>query len=172
MGTIVDYLCRYTSSLAFTDLPAEVVHQAKRLLVDTLGEDQVMVGSDYPYPLGERPAGQVVRDAAFLTAAQREKIMSGNARATDLSRATGSPCARGLFRAHSTILCKMQRSWLGCHDRAAESRRQCGRCDSVSGDDRSERLPRHDPSSHQRRNGFAGAGATAPSGRVRQRRSR
>ena len=32
-----------------------------RLLVDTLGEDQVMVGSDYPYPLGERPAGNVVR---------------------------------------------------------------------------------------------------------------
>ena len=40
---------------------------ALRLLVDTMGEDQVIVGSDYPYPLGERPAGKVVRDAEFLT---------------------------------------------------------------------------------------------------------
>ena len=30
---------------------------ALRLLVDTVGADRVMVGSDYPYPLGERPAG-------------------------------------------------------------------------------------------------------------------
>jgi aminocarboxymuconate-semialdehyde decarboxylase len=50
-----------------------------RLLVDALGEDQVMVGSDYPYPLGERPAGHVVREAGFLTEGQRTKILSGNA---------------------------------------------------------------------------------------------
>lgn len=50
-----------------------------RLLVDVMGEDRVMLGSDYPYPLGERPAGQVVRKADFLTPAQREKLMSGNA---------------------------------------------------------------------------------------------
>jgi aminocarboxymuconate-semialdehyde decarboxylase len=50
-----------------------------RLLVDTLGEDQVMVGSDYPYPLGERPAGNVVRTAEFLTDDQREKLLSRNA---------------------------------------------------------------------------------------------
>jgi aminocarboxymuconate-semialdehyde decarboxylase len=52
---------------------------ALRLLVDTLGDDQVMVGSDYPYPLGERPAGQVVREAEFLTEAQRDKLLSANA---------------------------------------------------------------------------------------------
>ncbi|MBK1782726.1 amidohydrolase family protein [Prauserella cavernicola] len=52
---------------------------ALRLLVDVLGEDRVMVGSDYPYPLGERPVGEVVRRAEFLTAAQRAKILSGNA---------------------------------------------------------------------------------------------
>lgn len=52
---------------------------ALRLLVDTLGEDQVMVGSDYPYPLGERPVGQVVRQADFLTDGQRAKLLSGNA---------------------------------------------------------------------------------------------
>jgi aminocarboxymuconate-semialdehyde decarboxylase len=52
---------------------------ALRLLVDVLGEDQVVVGSDYPYPLGERPAGQVVREADFLSDAQREKVLSTNA---------------------------------------------------------------------------------------------
>jgi aminocarboxymuconate-semialdehyde decarboxylase len=52
---------------------------ALRLLVDTLGEDQVMVGSDYPYPLGERPVGRVVHTSEFLSAAQRDKLLSGNA---------------------------------------------------------------------------------------------
>lgn len=52
---------------------------ALRLLVDTLGEDQVMLGSDYPYPLGERPAGRVVHTADFLSAAQRGKLLAGNA---------------------------------------------------------------------------------------------
>jgi 2-methylcitrate dehydratase len=37
MDKIVDSLCDYTRSLAFRDLPTEVVRQAKRLLVDTLG---------------------------------------------------------------------------------------------------------------------------------------
>ncbi|WP_062437117.1 amidohydrolase family protein [Herbidospora daliensis] len=52
---------------------------ALRLLVDVLGDDRVMVGSDYPYPLGERPVGRVVHEAAFLSAAQRDKLLSGNA---------------------------------------------------------------------------------------------
>lgn len=52
---------------------------ALRLLVDTMGEDRVLLGSDYPYPLGERPAGQVVRQAGFLTDRQRHKLLSGNA---------------------------------------------------------------------------------------------
>jgi aminocarboxymuconate-semialdehyde decarboxylase len=50
-----------------------------RLLVDVLGEDQIVLGSDYPYPLGERPAGQVVRTAEFLSDEQRDKLLSGNA---------------------------------------------------------------------------------------------
>ncbi|WP_062358101.1 amidohydrolase family protein [Herbidospora yilanensis] len=52
---------------------------ALRLLVDVLGDDQVMVGSDYPYPLGERPVGKVVHDAEFLSPEQRDKLLSGNA---------------------------------------------------------------------------------------------
>ncbi|HEX6968632.1 MAG TPA: amidohydrolase family protein [Micromonosporaceae bacterium] len=52
---------------------------ALRLLVETVGEDRVVLGSDYPYPLGERPVGQVIRDADFLTGEQRGKLLSGNA---------------------------------------------------------------------------------------------
>lgn len=53
--------------------------RALRLLVDTVGADRVMVGSDYPYPLGERPAGAVVRKSDFLSPADRESITRGNA---------------------------------------------------------------------------------------------
>ena len=37
MDQIVDYLSDYAAALSFHDLPAEVVHHAKRLLIDTLG---------------------------------------------------------------------------------------------------------------------------------------
>ena len=39
----------------------------------------MLVGSDYPYPLGERPAGAVVHEADFLTDDQRDKLLSSNA---------------------------------------------------------------------------------------------
>lgn len=52
---------------------------ALRLLVDTLGASQVMVGSDYPYPLGERPVGEVVHRSDFLSDADRSAILRGNA---------------------------------------------------------------------------------------------
>ncbi|MEV7548232.1 amidohydrolase family protein [Amycolatopsis sp. NPDC089917] len=53
--------------------------RALRLLVDTLGAERVMVGSDYPYPLGERPVGEVVRKSGFLSETERQLITSGNA---------------------------------------------------------------------------------------------
>ena len=51
---------------------------AFRLLVDTLGVQNVMMGSDYPYPLGERPAGAVVRQS-HLGDEARHAILGGNA---------------------------------------------------------------------------------------------
>jgi aminocarboxymuconate-semialdehyde decarboxylase len=67
------YLGRfYVDSVVFDE-------RALRLLVDTVGPDRVMVGSDYPYPLGERPVGGVVRESAFLGAAVRRQILHGNA---------------------------------------------------------------------------------------------
>jgi aminocarboxymuconate-semialdehyde decarboxylase len=53
--------------------------ESLRLLVDTLGAESVMVGSDYPYPLGERPVGSVVERAGFLDEQQRLMIRRGNA---------------------------------------------------------------------------------------------
>lgn len=50
-----------------------------RTLIDTLGLGSVMVGSDYPYPLGERPVGDVVRRADFLTPAERQTLLRDNA---------------------------------------------------------------------------------------------
>lgn len=50
-----------------------------RLLIDTLGVEQVMVGSDYPYPLGERPVADVVHRATFLDDTQRELVLRVNA---------------------------------------------------------------------------------------------
>lgn len=53
---------------------------ALRTLVDTLGVSQVMVGSDYPYPFGERPVGRVVEDSEFLSESDLAAIRAGNAR--------------------------------------------------------------------------------------------
>lgn len=67
------YLDRfYVDSVVFDD-------RALRLLVDTLGPEQVMVGSDYPYPLGERPVGEVVRKSSFLDERTRADITHRNA---------------------------------------------------------------------------------------------
>jgi aminocarboxymuconate-semialdehyde decarboxylase len=68
------YLDRfYVDSVVFDE-------RALRLLVDTVGVERVMAGSDYPYPLGERPAGAVVRNASFLDEAARRRILTGTAR--------------------------------------------------------------------------------------------
>ncbi|WP_408898024.1 amidohydrolase family protein [Nocardioides sp. R1-1] len=53
---------------------------ALRTLVEVLGVEQVMVGSDYPYPLGERPVGSVVHRADYLGEAERKLVLAGNAR--------------------------------------------------------------------------------------------
>ncbi|MEV0183208.1 amidohydrolase family protein [Streptomyces sp. NPDC050625] len=50
-----------------------------RLLVDVVGVENIMLGSDYPYPLGERPVGQVVRQAEFLSDTDKERLLGGNA---------------------------------------------------------------------------------------------
>ena len=66
------YIGRFSvDSVVFTE-------PSLRLLVDALGHENVMMGSDYPYPLGERPAGAVVRQADLLEV-DRARILGGNA---------------------------------------------------------------------------------------------
>jgi aminocarboxymuconate-semialdehyde decarboxylase len=50
-----------------------------RLLTDVMGSEHIMLGSDFPYPLGERPAGNLIRKSAFLTREQQSQILSSNA---------------------------------------------------------------------------------------------
>jgi aminocarboxymuconate-semialdehyde decarboxylase len=48
-------------------------------LVRTMGEDRVMLGSDYPYPLGEQQVGSLIRSHAALSDAARAKLLHANA---------------------------------------------------------------------------------------------
>lgn len=50
-----------------------------QLLVDAHGIDNVMLGSDYPYPFGERPVGQLVDSSSFLSEPDRAQITGLNA---------------------------------------------------------------------------------------------
>ena len=61
----------YVDSVVFT--PTSL-----RVLVDVHGSDRVVLGSDYPYPLGERPAGRVIRTSDLGDAEQRA-LLSDNA---------------------------------------------------------------------------------------------
>ncbi|CAG0913367.1 unnamed protein product [Notodromas monacha] len=68
-----DYLGRfYTDSL---------VHDAKALdyLISVIGEDKVILGSDYPFPLGESHPGQLTEEAKLLGSDLKERILWRNA---------------------------------------------------------------------------------------------
>lgn len=54
---------------------------ALRLLVDVMGVDRVMLGSDAPFPLGEQRIGELVREASFLSVDGRQRILRANAQA-------------------------------------------------------------------------------------------
>jgi aminocarboxymuconate-semialdehyde decarboxylase len=54
--------------------------RALRLLVDVMGEQRVMLGSDYPFPLGELRVGKLIRDLQGLGADTRRKLLVDNAR--------------------------------------------------------------------------------------------
>jgi aminocarboxymuconate-semialdehyde decarboxylase len=68
----VQYLDRFHVDSAIFD------PRSLRLLVDVMGEDHVMLGSDYPYPLGEEHIGGLIRQSPFSTRA-KQKMLGGNA---------------------------------------------------------------------------------------------
>ena len=51
-----------------------------QFLVDTMGPDRVMLGSDYPYPLGEERVGQLIR-TSHLPNTTKAKLLGANAAA-------------------------------------------------------------------------------------------
>ena len=52
--------------------------RALQFLISTMGPDRVMLGSDYPFPLGEERVGSLVRESQ-LPNGTREKILGDNA---------------------------------------------------------------------------------------------
>jgi len=52
--------------------------RALQFLVATMGRDRVMLGSDYPFPLGEHPIGGVIR-SSHLTPIQKARLLGENA---------------------------------------------------------------------------------------------
>lgn len=62
----------YVDSAVFDD-------GALQLLTTVMGEDRVMFGTDYPFPLGEQEMGSLVRNSRYLSAVQKEKLLGRNA---------------------------------------------------------------------------------------------
>jgi len=68
--------------------------RALRLLVEVMGEDRIILGSDYPFPLGELEIGSLVRKSQHLSAGAKAKILGANALAfLDLSTAAATAAA-------------------------------------------------------------------------------
>ena len=55
-------------------------HRSLRLLVDVLGDDQVMLGSDFPFPMGEERVGELVRSSPELSDETTMKVLRDNGR--------------------------------------------------------------------------------------------
>ena len=52
---------------------------ALRLQTDVMGIDRIMMGSDYPFPLGEIDPGDVIDRASFLDDTERDRLLFCNA---------------------------------------------------------------------------------------------
>lgn len=66
------YLDRFSVDSAVFDA------RALQFLVDTMGVDRVMLGSDYPFPLGEHPMGAVIR-SSHLAPREKARLLGENA---------------------------------------------------------------------------------------------
>ena len=52
---------------------------ALKLLVDVMSEDRVMLGSDYPFPLGEQVIGSLIKNSEGLNTTTKAKLLGSNA---------------------------------------------------------------------------------------------
>lgn len=55
--------------------------EALRLLLSVMDEDRILMGSDYPFPLGEIQPGELIETSAHLSETAKEKLLSTNAAA-------------------------------------------------------------------------------------------
>lgn len=53
--------------------------RALRLLIELVGCRRIALGSDYPFPLGEAEPGRLIESLGELSAADRERMLSGTA---------------------------------------------------------------------------------------------
>jgi aminocarboxymuconate-semialdehyde decarboxylase len=53
---------------------------ALRMLVDVMGPERVMLGSDYPFPLGEQQIGRLISDHVGLGEYAKNRMLGENAR--------------------------------------------------------------------------------------------
>ncbi|XP_078614748.1 2-amino-3-carboxymuconate-6-semialdehyde decarboxylase-like [Branchiostoma floridae x Branchiostoma japonicum] len=58
-----------------------LVHDQRALkyLVETIGEDRVVLGSDYPFPLGEHHPGKLIESMQDFDPKLKHKLLTGNA---------------------------------------------------------------------------------------------
>lgn len=62
----------YTDSAVFDE-------NALTLLVSVMGEERVMLGSDYPFPLGEQEIGSLIKNSNSFSSATKSRLSGGNA---------------------------------------------------------------------------------------------
>lgn len=62
----------YLDSLVHDELALE-------FLIDLIGEDNIVMGSDYPFPLGENEPGKLIETMAELNSVVKEKLLWKNA---------------------------------------------------------------------------------------------
>ncbi len=52
---------------------------ALKYLIDLMGDDRIMLGSDYPFPLGEHHPGKLIESMSSLSVESKEKLLWRNA---------------------------------------------------------------------------------------------
>jgi aminocarboxymuconate-semialdehyde decarboxylase len=50
-----------------------------KFMMKKIGVDRIMLGSDYPFPLGEHHPGKMIEEDEELTDEEKTKMLSGNA---------------------------------------------------------------------------------------------
>ena len=68
------YVSRFSVDSAVFD------EAALRLLIDVMGEERVMFGTDYPFPLGEQDMGSLIRSATSISPDEKAKVLGLNAK--------------------------------------------------------------------------------------------